>query len=199
MLCSLARWQLSSALDRRGERPRPGAAHLARCASCQEFARRLESLHGRLTATARSAPRPALVPRRRWLFPALASCALAVAAGAALYLLMPGLPARAVAAPLAVAPEATPPAETAEPAVTAPADTETGGDPGDGSGALTGRDPGAQVSTSRERDLLGRLSVLYTAPPRLRAELDALASDGRRGALAILGLGGVGPGDERIR
>jgi hypothetical protein len=59
------------------------------------------------------------------------------------------------------------------------------------------RAAGAQAS--RGRDALERLSVLFTAPPRLRAEIDALASDGRRGALAILSLGGVIPDDQRVR
>ena len=185
MLCSLARWQLSGALDRRGERPRRCAAHLARCASCQQYARRLEALHGRLAAGAKSAPRPPLVPSRRWLRPALASGALAVAIGAALYVLVPrGQPAGEPESPVAVAPEASgaspapePRAESAEMAVP---------------GSLHPREP-----ASPGRDALERLSVLFTAPP-LQAELDALASDGRRGALAILGLGGVGPG-QRIR
>jgi len=193
MFCSLARWQLSAALDRRGERPRLCAAHLARCESCQAFARKLEALHGRLAANAASAPRPALVPRRRWMAPALATGVLAVAAGAALYLLVPGQP-RDVE-PVAVAPEATPRVqdELAEPAA-----PETSGGQAGGSIALTdGPERGAQAS--RGRDALERLSVLFTAPPRLRAEIDALASDGRRGALAILSLGGVIPGDQRVR
>ena len=195
MLCSLARWQLSSALDCRGERPRLCAAHLARCAKCQAFARRLEALHGRLAATVKSAPRPALVPHRRWVRPAMASGALAVAAGAALYLLVPhSQPAPEPETPVAVAPEAPPdvPPAVAEPA--APRDPETSG------GLMpTEPDPGAGASASRGHDALERLSVLFTAPPRLRAELDALASDGRRGALAILGLGGVVPGGQRVR
>jgi hypothetical protein len=41
------------------------------------------------------------------------------------------------------------------------------------------------------RDVVDRLSVVFTAPAALRDELDALADDGRRGALAILDLGGV--------
>ena len=195
MFCSLARWQLSAALDRRGERPRLCAAHLNRCESCQAFARKLEALHGRLAATAASAPRPALVPRRRWMAPALATGVLAVAAGAALYLLSPGQPARDVE-PVAAAPEATPRVhdDLAEPA--APGDPGTSAS-ASGSVALTGEPEGAQAS--RGRDALERLSVLFTEPPRLRAEIDALASDGRRGALAILSLGGVIPADQRVR
>ena len=197
MLCSLARWQLSAALDRRGERPRLCAAHLNRCESCQAFARKLEALHGRLAASAASAPRPALVPRRRWMSPALATGVLAVAAGAALYLLSPGQPASDVE-PAAVAPEATPRVQDdlAEPA--APGDPETSGGSASGSIALTD-EPEGGAQASRGRDALERLSVLFTAPPRLRAEIDALASDGRRGALAILSLGGVIPGDQRVR
>jgi hypothetical protein len=192
MLCSLARWQLSAALDRRGERPRLCAAHLGRCESCQAFARKLEALHARLAANAASAPRPALVPRRRWMAPALATSVLAVAAGAALYLLAPGQP-RDVDG-VAVAPVATPRVQDdlAEP--TAP---ETSGG-SSGSMALTG-EPEGGAQASRGRDALERLSVLFTEPPRLRAEIDALASDGRRGALAILSLGGVIPGDQRVR
>jgi hypothetical protein len=193
MLCSLARWQLSAALDRRGERPRLCAAHLGRCESCQAFARKLEVLHGRLAATAAGAPRPALVPRRRWMAPAVATGVLAVAAGAALYLLSPGQPARDVE-PVAVAPEATP---RVQDDVAEPAAPETSGGSAGGSIALSDEPEGAQAP--RGRDALERLSVLFTAPPRLRAEIDALASDGRRGALAILSLGGVIPDDQRVR
>ncbi|HYU16867.1 MAG TPA: hypothetical protein VEL05_12365 [Candidatus Acidoferrum sp.] len=191
MLCPLVRWQLSGALDRGGARPRLAAAHLPRCAGCRAFADRIDALHGRLVAGALVAPRPAdprtVAPRpgsralvRRGAF-ALGGAAMIVAL---VLLARPGQPRDAEVM------------STADPAPGSPASAAGAGRP-DGVAApdqvAAAAVPGSASHghLSPTRDVFDRLSVLFTAPSPLRAELDALASDGRRGARAILHLGGV--------
>lgn len=48
MVCQLARWAISRAEDRGGDRPRWVARHTARCGSCREFALFTASLRARL-------------------------------------------------------------------------------------------------------------------------------------------------------
>ena len=162
MLCPLARWHLSSALDDRREPSPRVAAHVAGCARCQAYSRRLEGLHGRLSAGAMRAPAaPSRTARR--VHRLVAGGALAMAAAAALFYLVgtrEGAPSEPIAA---TAVEDDVPAEVAAP----------------------------PHRHSSRRDVVDRLSVVFTAPAALRDELDALADDGRRGALAILDLGGV--------
>lgn len=162
MLCPLARWHLSSALDERRELPARVAAHVAGCSRCSAYSRRLEALHGRLSAGAMRAPAaPARAPRR--VHRLVAGGALVMAGAAALFFLVAtreGEPREAIVA-TAVEPEAVDSRDDAAPA------------------------------PQRQRDVVDRLTVVFTAPTALQAELDALADDGRRGALAILDLGGV--------
>jgi len=175
MLCSIARWQLSSALDRGGERPRLCARHLARCGDCQAFARRLEALHTRLASGAAGAS-PPVHAGRRLSRPLVAGGLLAAGAAAVLFLLATREPARQAAAP-----------------AIDPVERMTGGDTaGENGPAVEGAMP-EQSSTgpTMPDDVVARLSVIFTEPRPLRAELNALAADGRRGALAILELGGV--------
>ena len=66
MMCFIVRWQLSSELDREGDRTGFVRRHLGHCAGCQDAHRRLSALHDRLAAAAESAPRaPETLPRRR--------------------------------------------------------------------------------------------------------------------------------------
>jgi hypothetical protein len=177
MLCPLVRWQLSGALDRAGQRPRLAAAHVARCAGCQRFAADLEALHGRLAAGARSAPAPRPALPRRGRRGARGRLALALAGAATLVVIAWPDGDRGREAPVA-GDRASPPDRPAR----AP-------DMAGRAGAMASLDAGPHAPTTR--DVVGQLGVLFSAPPPLRAELEALASDGRRGALAILDLGGV--------
>jgi hypothetical protein len=200
MLCTLARWQITGALDREGERPPRCAAHVASCARCQGYARRLEALHERLAAGAPGAlPPVARAARRRVSRPLLATGALAVAAGAALvyFWVAPARePARVVEPAIPVAPErradAPAPAPVPAPPAEKPAPPRDSAPAAPRESEIVARadEAGAARSpASPARRAVGRL--LFTAPRPLRAELDALAADGRRGALAILELGGV--------
>jgi hypothetical protein len=180
LLCPLARWQLSDALER-GERSGWCAAHVARCERCAAFAGRLEALHARLAAGAIGAPSP-LTPNavrpRRMHRPLVASGALAVAGAAAVLYFLLASPAGPTGEDR---PGSAPQAAADDGADTAPVDVE----------ARTDRPAPVGRAEPLARGVVGHLSVLFTAPPPLRAELNALASDGRRGALAILDLGGV--------
>jgi hypothetical protein len=163
MLCPLVRWQLSSALDDRREPPPRAATHAARCARCQAYAHDLVTLHGRLSAGAMRAA-PAVRSPRRVPHRLLAGGALAVAGVAVLFYLV-GPPSDVVR-----------PREGAVAVVDPPSEAV--------------RSPVAPAPSASAR-VVDRLSVVFTAPTAFRSELDALADDGRRGALAILDLGGV--------
>jgi hypothetical protein len=71
MMCFIVRWQLSSELDRDGDRGWLVRRHLGHCARCQEAQRQLYALHDRLAGSVDTAPRaPVALPRRRpilWL------------------------------------------------------------------------------------------------------------------------------------
>jgi len=181
MLCRITRWQLASALDRKGPLSGSCAAHVARCADCRQFAGRLDQLHARLASGAGLAPHPPALrgARRRVSRALVAGAALAVAGAAAalLYVRAPAEDDRAAGAQRSVAARAA--ATAPEPdAVRAEAPAPE-------------RVPAPRGPASPTRHVVERLAVLYTAPPPLRAEIAALASDGERGALAILQIGGV--------
>jgi hypothetical protein len=169
MFCSIIRWQLSAALDRDGQ-PRRVAAHLTRCDGCRKFAADLESLHRRLSASVKNAPRP-LAAERRPRAVVRGALALAVAGAVALaFLAWPG----------DRKPE---PAGKADQVAVIPITPQVDDVP----------------SPRPTREVVDRLGRLFAVPAPLRAELDALAADGRRGALTILDLGGVGDLAERLR
>jgi hypothetical protein len=179
MRCWLTRWRLSTGLDRRDP---PGNdvdnAHLARCARCRDFARRLQAVHRRLATSAAGAPPPMTSAARRRLPRALVAGAALATGAAALFLLTPSRSARQLERAVASAPS-----------VPAPA-TEQHTVPMSGA-------PGRARAPTHE--LVAGLSALLGAPPRLQAELDALAADGRRAALAVLDLGGVRDWAQSIR
>lgn len=105
MRCWYTQWQLSTALDRGAPAPRFARRHLAACAACQDAARALDALHGRLAAGAASAPRPAPVaaPRRRPLL--VGGAAAAAFAAVALVVAVRSAPeAPPVATPVAFEP-----------------------------------------------------------------------------------------------
>jgi hypothetical protein len=187
MRCWLTRWRLSTGFDRRDPDRDPvsstdvHAAHVARCARCRDFARRLERLHRRLATSAAGAPPPMTTAARRRLPRALVAGAALATGAAALFLLTPSRPARQLDRAVASAPEPASPVHHAGEERTVPM-----------SGAL-GR------ARAPAHELVSGLSVLFSAPPRLQAELDALAADGRRAALAVLDLGGVRGWAESIR
>jgi hypothetical protein len=172
MTCMLTRWRLSTALDRGAGPSRRSAGHLARCPACAAYADRLAALDRRLAlgAPSAAAPPPAVAPLPAWratLGPRLAIGGLALAAAAALALYLVGAGGR-------------PPADPA----TAP--TATAADPG-GQGLPAPADRRERPVT---RVLVERASIAFGAPP-LRGELAALASDGARGARAVLHAGGL--------
>jgi hypothetical protein len=195
MLCSLVRWQLDGALDG-SPLGRIAAAHLARCEGCQARAARLDALHGSLAAGARAAvpPRPTEMPVARPGGRRAAFALAAVGAVAAIaFIARPGeQPPRAPAAAAA--------AEGIAPDRVADRDSEPDGrgeapdpaiDP-----AIDA--PGGAPTSARRGALVARLGgVLFRAPRPLRAELAALAADGKRGALTILHIGGVGSWSDR--
>ena len=194
MLCPLVRWQLSGALD--GAAPgRLATAHLARCERCQAMAASLEQLHGRLVAGARAAipppaPVPALTsPARPRRSPArsldgravLVLAAVGAAAAIALFARPGNQPDRA---------ESSDGVTTASPATGEP--PATGANPVPREAVGESAEPAEPATRLARGAMVAQLGVLFAEPEPLRAELDALASDGRRGALAILHIGGVG-------
>jgi hypothetical protein len=185
MLCPLVRWQLDGALDG-APLGRMAAAHLVRCERCQVHAAGLETLRGRLVAGAHAAVPPASVhalarrPVERRAVLVLA--AVGDAAVIALFARPTDEPAPAGDRAAATA-SGEPDAIAAEP------------DPGSPEVAPVDR---AAAPAARRGALVAQLGVLFREPQPLRAELDALAADGRRGALTILHIGGVGGLADRI-
>lgn len=192
MLCTLVRWQLDGALDG-APLGRLAASHLARCEGCQARAARLDALRGRLAAGARAAVPPRQVElhvvRSGGRRAALALAAVGAVAAIALIARPGEEPARAPAAStpdrLAGSTGGRPDerGETPDPSVDPSVDPATGTSPAARSGTLVAE--------------LG--GVLFRAPRPLRTELRALAADGKRGALTILHIGGVGSWSDRIR
>ena len=196
MWCSLVRWQLSSRLDDRagaGHRVPPirwGRQHLARCEACSRFAERLDLLDRRLAREAPGAAAPgasARAPRER----AVPHPVFAVGA------------AVAVAAMVAVAGHALVDS-TRQPAAVhlqASGEGDASGRGAAGAVALLGAEtPGGAAPRADEPPaydasvtaaLVAQASDLLSAPP-LRSELHDLASDGERGALAVLDRAGLG-------
>jgi len=193
MWCRLVRWRIAGALDREGPPSRRVERHLAGCASCQAFAADLESLHRRLASGVRAAPRPIDLPARRRR-PALAAGAVLVLAGSAALALM-AWPATEGARTSG----RSAPAVGERPA--APATLgKSRGSGGHSRGELAALVDSAAPDGSNRlgarplrsgRGLVDQVGRLFAEPRPLRAELDALAADGRRGARAILSLGGV--------
>lgn len=153
----------------RDGRPRRVTAHLAGCEECRKFAADLESLHRRLSTGVKNAPHP-LASARRPRAAVRGALALAVAGAVALAFLA------------------------------WPADRKPDPAGRDSTVAVIPIAPQVEDDTSRPtREVVDRLGRLFAVPAPLRAELDALAADGRRGALTILDLGGVGDLAERLR
>jgi hypothetical protein len=167
MKCMLARWQLSTALD--GGRPSAWCtAHVARCARCAAHARRLTALHQRLALGAGTAAAPLEQrPRAAWLRAPVLAGGLSLAAVAAI--------AVYVARPDPSAPDertAEAPALSEQTSDASPEPTDTTGD-----GRIA-------------RVLVEPVAIALRAEP-LHTELEALASDGLRGARAVLAAGGL--------
>jgi hypothetical protein len=88
MRCWYTRWQMSGALDRGLLAARLSRGHAARCAACQAFGHRLETLDAQLAHGAAAAPRPP-VPRPARLRMRIAA-PLALGAAAAVTLVVRG-------------------------------------------------------------------------------------------------------------